>query len=169
VASVSSSLQRHRHHSAVQVDARFSRIETAVDIAVSPQRVFDHVTDPSKWLTWHPATVSVTETHDRPLTSGESVVETFTVMGLTRVAKWTVVACTRPTSWVIETESEYGAARITYTLTPTESGCRFHRAIDYHAKQLPWRLFNGNVTKLALSLQTKRALQNLKRVLETAK
>jgi hypothetical protein len=156
-------------HVPVHVDERFSRIETTIDIAVPPERVFDHVTDPSKWLTWHPATVSVMDTHARPLVKGESVVETFAVMGLTRVATWTVVACKRPASWVIETESEYGAARITYTLMATSQGCHFHRAIDYRAKQFPWRLWNGNITKLALSRQTKRALQNLKRVLEADK
>lgn len=154
-------------HVPVRVDARFARLETAIDIAVPPERVFDHVTDPGKWLTWHPATVQVTDTHARPLVKGETVVETFAVMGLTRVATWTVMECKRPASWVIETESEYGAARITYTLTAIPGGCRFHRAIDYRAKGLPWRLLNGNVTKLALSRQTKRALQNLKRVLET--
>jgi uncharacterized protein YndB with AHSA1/START domain len=153
-------------HAPLHVDKRFSRIESAIDIAVPPSRAFDHVTDPSKWLTWHPATRRVTNTHARPLVQGETVVETFSVMGLTRVATWTVVACERPRLWVIETESPYGAARIAYTLSATPDGCRFHRTIDYRAKGLPWRLWNGNITKLALSRQTTRALRNLKRVLE---
>ena len=57
------------------------RIDTVIDIQQSPERVFNFVTTPALWHTWHPATVSVRETPDRPLVKGETMLELITVAG----------------------------------------------------------------------------------------
>mgnify|MGYP000956428300 CR=1 FL=1 len=45
------------------------RIESAITIARTPYAVFDYVTTPSLWHTWHPATLGVDDVEPRPLTT----------------------------------------------------------------------------------------------------
>jgi uncharacterized protein YndB with AHSA1/START domain len=144
----------------------FIRVETTIDIDCPADKVFNYVTTPALWSTWHPATVNVREAPDRPLTAGESVIEGIAVAGIRREARWSVLTCEAPSRWEIETETRSGAAHIVYVLTPTASGCRFRRTLDFCSKRWPWRLLDSSLLRLILMRQSAQALRNLKRVLE---
>ena len=143
-------------------------IDAAIVIAREPPHVFDFVTTATRWPTWHPATVAVHEAPDRPLTTGETMVETIAAVGKRFDARWTVLACEPPRLWVIATTNPDGAARIVYRLAPHERGTRFERRLEYRSHRWPWRLLDRNVTRWALARQSARALSNLQRVLEAA-
>jgi len=144
------------------------RIETEVAILRPAAMVFAYATAPVLWHTWHPATARVREAPARPLAAGETVIESIEVLWHRADVLWTVLACEPPRLWVIATDNADGAARIVYRVTPEESGCRFHRTLDYRSKRWPWRALDGNLSAWLLGRQSARALANLKRVIEAA-
>ena len=145
---------------------RFVRVETQIGIDRPAQRVFDYVTTPALWHTWHPATVEVRNVPARPLITGETMLEVIAMAGRRDEALWTVTACTPPQLWEIATETPNGAAHIAYRMTPTATGCRFHRTLEFRSKGWPWRLLDSTLTRWILVRQSARALLNLKQVLE---
>ena len=142
------------------------RVDTGIDIALPAARVFAYATTPALWHTWHPATASVREVPDRPLVTGETMVEEIKAVGRRFDARWTVLACEAPRLWVIATATENGSARIVYRIAATAAGCRLDRTLEYRSRRWPWRALDANVTRWLLGRQSARALSNLKRVLE---
>lgn len=142
------------------------RIDTEIDIDHLQQEVFDYVTTPGLWHTWHPATVEVREAPNRPLITGETMLELIAVAGRRDQARWTVIACLPPQSWEITTDTENGTAHIAYTIKATDGGCRFHRTLEFRSKRWPWRALDSTLTRWILVRQSARALRNLKTVLE---
>jgi hypothetical protein len=148
---------------------RFERVETEVRIRRPAQEIFDYVTAPVLWHTWHPATARVRDVAGRPLVTGETVVESIVVAWRRAEVRWTVLACEPPQLWVIATDNESGAARIVYRVTPDSEGCSFHRTLEYRSKRWPWKALDGNFSAWVLGRQSRRALANLKQVLEATK
>jgi uncharacterized protein YndB with AHSA1/START domain len=144
----------------------YIQIDTEIDIKRSQQEVFNYVTTAALWHMWHPATVEVRNVPHRPLTTGETMLEFIAVAGRRDQALWTVVSCVPPQSWEISTDTPNGTARITYTLTGKDGGCRFHRTLTFRSKRLLWRLLDATLTRWMLVHQSAKALQNLKVVLE---
>ena len=103
---------------------------------------------------------------DRPLVVGETATEIIAMGGRSDEALWTVSICEAPHLWQITTDTSKGAARITYRIEPRDEGCRFQRTLEFRSKGWPWRLFDSTLTRLLLEVQSRRALRNLKRVLE---
>lgn len=142
------------------------RIETEITIARSPEDVFDYVTTPALWHTWHPATLGVYDVEPRPLTTGETMREKIAVAWRRSEAVWTVLRHDRPGSWEIGTDTGAGSAHIVYRLSAVGTGCRFHRTLDFRSKGWPWRALDASVTRWILERQSARALRNLKTVIE---
>jgi uncharacterized protein YndB with AHSA1/START domain len=145
---------------------RCVRVESEIMIDRPPQLVFEYVTTPAHWHTWHPATVQVRGVPNRPLTVGETMIETIVVAGRRDEAQWTVQACSPPQLWEIATDTDNGAARIVYRITATNMGCRFHRTLEFRSKRWPWRALDSTLTRWILEQQSSRALGNLKQVIE---
>ena len=148
------------------MSSRLIRIDTVIDIGRAPADVFDYVTTPALWHTWHPATVAVRNVPDRPLHLGETAVEIIAMGGRRDEALWTVRACEPPRLWQITTDTNKGEATITYRIEPRAEGCRFQRTLEFRSKGWPWRLFDSTLTRLFLERQSRRALRNLERVLK---
>jgi hypothetical protein len=142
------------------------RIETEIDIDRRPEVVFDYVSTPALWSTWHPATVAVLGAPERPLTEGETALELIAVAGRREQALWTVTVCTAPQRWEIITDTDNGSAHIVYRIIPVASGCRFQRALEYRSKRWPWRALDSTLTRWILERQSTRALRQLKALLE---
>jgi len=142
------------------------RIETEIYIERTAAEVFDYVTTPALWHTWHPATVSVRDVPDRPLVAGETMRELIAVAGRRNEAVWTVLVCDAPRRWEIGTDTRAGTAHIVYRIAATSVGCRFQRTLDYRSKGWPWRTLDSSLTRWILERQSARALANLKTVLE---
>ncbi|APV51978.1 hypothetical protein BWI17_21300 [Betaproteobacteria bacterium GR16-43] len=142
------------------------RIETVVDIDRAPPDVFNYVTAPTLWHTWHPATSSVSAVPDRPIRLGETVREDIRV-GLKRFATtWEVVECSAPQSWAISTDSGEGVALIRYDIQPRGEGCRFTRVMEFRSRYFPWKALDTWLMKWILTRNSRRALDQLKRVME---
>ncbi len=148
---------------------RFITIETQIEIGCPAREAFDYATTPALWHTWHPATVEVRDVPDRPLTTGETMLETIAVAGRRDEALWTVLACEAPRRWEIATDTASGAADIVYRVGETAAGCSFHRSLRFRSKRWPWRWLDSTLTRWILERQSARALRNLKRVLEGRK
>jgi uncharacterized protein YndB with AHSA1/START domain len=146
--------------------ARCVRVESEIVIDRPPQLVFDYVTTPALWHNWHPATVRVRGVPNRPLTVGETMIETIGVAGRRDEAQWIVQACSPPQLWQIATDTDNGAAHIVYRITATDIGCRFHRTLEFRSKRWPWRALDSTLTRWILERQSSRALRNLKKVIE---
>lgn len=144
----------------------FVRVETTIGIDRAAQDVFDYVTTPALWRTWHPATVAVRDVPERPLTVGETARELIAMGGRTDEAVWTVRACEPPKLWTIDTDTPKGAAQITYRIEPRARGCGFHRTLDFRSKGLAWRWLDSTLTRFVLERQSRQALRNLKHILE---
>jgi len=142
------------------------RIETEIDIDRPPQAVFDYVTTPALWHTWHPATVAVRGVPHRPLKVGETALELIKFAGRHEQALWTVQNCVPPQRWEIDTDTDGGSAHIVYQVTPQKAGSRFHRTLEYRSKHWPWRLLDSTLMRWLLERQSARALRNLKVILE---
>lgn len=142
------------------------RVDTAIDIAMTPAEVFDFVTTPTLWSLWHPATKGVDQVPDRPLLLGETVVEHIDFWPRPIAAEWTVVDYAPGERWAIDTITPQGDARVIYRVAPNGKGTVFRRALLYSSRNLPWRWLDANLTRLALRIQSRNALINLKRVLE---
>jgi hypothetical protein len=142
------------------------RIDSEIELAAQAVDVFDFVTTPAFWSMWHPATAEVIDTPERPLLYGETAIERIRAGGREFMAEWTVIACESPRLWSIATDTAEGEARITYRLASNGSGTRFVRTLAYRSHKAPQRWFDSSLVRWALTRQSKRALANLKRVLE---
>ena len=155
----------------IEHSLRLVRNESAVDLAADPASVHAYVTRPMRWHEWHPATRSVDAMADRPLLRGDTLVEHISVAGRRFSAEWTVLEAVAPHLWVIATDTAQGSARIAYRITPLpladgRSGAHFHRTLECCSKPLLWRWLDPLMMRAVLAPQSRRALANLKRVIE---
>lgn len=106
------------------------RIVTTIHLRRPIQEVFDFVTTPANWPTWHPSSLAVTGAADHSLDVGEEVTEQFRVAGRYGTVVWSVRQRQAPHRWVIDGAAENGSrATITYTLTPADGGTTFEREL----------------------------------------
>jgi uncharacterized protein YndB with AHSA1/START domain len=142
------------------------RIHNALEIARSPDTVFDFTTTPSTWPKWHPATISVEGVTYRTPKVGEQVTEDYRSGGVLNRTRWTVVEHDSPRRWRIEGRGKFGEqASITYTFVPTPTGTRFERELRY---RMPNRLGAslGLLIRRRVADESGLALRQLKSVLE---
>lgn len=116
---------------------------------------------------WHPATEKAITPHNSTLLVGEKVIETIqSSFGPSFDAEWVVTEHSKASRWIIETDCEKFAARITYQLKAlSENETHFQRILEFSAKHFPWNYLNSTFVRGVLILQSKKALENLKRVL----
>lgn len=150
---------------------RLQTIETDVRVNAPCAAVHAFATNAARWCRWHPATRAVETLPDRPLGLGETVVEHIATAGRRFSATWTVVAVDAPQLWVITTDTPQGLARITYRLTsePGPGGIsvtRFQRRLEFCSR--PWwqRRLDPMIARWVLVPQSRRALDQLKRIVE---
>jgi hypothetical protein len=109
-----------------------SRVFNTIAIRRTPAEVFDYVTTPATWPTWHPVTAGVSGATDHPLAVGEQVVEDIRSAGGHGRMVWTVRERVAPYHWGIDGESDIGVrAIIRYWLTATADGTRYEREVMY--------------------------------------
>jgi hypothetical protein len=142
-------------------------ITSSIHIARTQNAVFDFVTTAAYWHRWHPATRSVDSLPERPLVVGETIHEHISAAWRKFDATWTVLECKPFHTWVIATDTAFGASRITYRVAPVEDGCEFHRTLEYRSRRWPWTALDATLTKRKIEQQSREALRNLQRVLQT--
>jgi hypothetical protein len=124
-------------------------------------------------MEWHPAARSAEAVPDRPLALGETVLEHIATAGRRFSATWNVVGIDAPHLWVIATDTPQGVARITYRLSEARgagggTATRFHRTLEFRSKRWLLRQPDPWMRRWVLVPQSRRALDNLKRVFGSA-
>ncbi len=155
-----------------EADLRLLTIETEVVVHAPCAAVHAFATNAARWCQWHPATRAVEFVPDRPLGLGETIVEHIATAGRRFSATWTVVAVAAPQLWVIATETPQGLARITYRLSEEAAPggttvTRFRRTLEFRSKPALLRRLDPLVRRWVLVPQSRRALDNLKAVVES--
>lgn len=154
-------------------EPRLQKIDTEVVIHASCAAVHAYASNAARWREWHPATRSVEAVPDRPLRLGETVLEHIRAGGRRFSATWAVIGIDAPRLWVIATDTPQGIARISYRLSEERGAggvpvTRFHRTLEFRTK--PWllRQLDPWVRRWVLTPQSRTALDNLKRIVESA-
>ena len=146
-----------------------SRIETSIRIDRRIEDVFDFVTTPRSWLSWHPSSVRVRGDTDHPLHLGEQVAEDFIVAGKTGCVTWTVTDRVEPQRWAITgSVNRAGGGTITYGLMPDGEGTLFTRSFVYEMDNWLLTLLDRLFIRRRIDAESKLALQRLKSIMETA-
>lgn len=144
-----------------------SRVYKSIQIHTPIEQVFDYVTNPGNWPRWHPSSLDVSGAMGHSLEPGEQVTEKFRVAGRRGSVVWTVREREAPRRWVIEGQvSSGGGGRITYTLTPYDSGTTFEREFVYTMPNALLSLLDRLVFRRRIGAESAEALRRLKDVLE---
>lgn len=144
-----------------------TRIRTVVVIARPPAVVFDYVSTPANWPSWHPSSLGVSGATDHPLAPGERVNEIYLVSGRHGLVTWTVTARRHPSLWVIEGEFDgRRAGTLFYRLTPVALGTRFEREFRYTSPTLLFAIVNLLTVRREIEAEAAQAMLALKRELE---
>ncbi len=143
-------------------------IQTSVLIRKPVPEVFEYVTTPASWLTWHRSSVSIKGATDHPLEPGEQVTEEFVVAGKSGSVTWTVVEREAPSRWVISGEvAGAGGGNIAYSLVADGDGTNFERVFTYEMANWFLSLLNWMFISRRIEAESREALRRLKRALES--
>ena len=146
-----------------------TRIVTVATIERPDTVVFDYVTTPAHWPTWHPSSLAVSGATDHPLNVGEQVTEEFRVAGRRGRVVWTVAERVRPRKWMIEGVIDgRPAGTVSYTLTPLAHGTRFEREFIYRAPSLWFATLNKLFLRTRIQSESDDAVSKLKGILDAS-
>lgn len=149
-----------------------SRVVHETLIARSPAQVYQFVTTPAHWPHWHPSSLAVYGNADHSLLLGEQVVEEFRVAGRRGDALWRVSEREQDRRWtIVGTIDGRRAGQVSYRVDADASDrtrTRFEREFVYFAPNLLFVLLDRLKIHALVEDESRRAVANLKRVMETA-
>lgn len=130
--------------------------------------VFDHVTTPAHWLTWHPSSIALRGATDHPLRVGEQVSEDFRVAGRSGSVNWRVIAHEAPARRAIAgSVAGGGSGTITYTLRAAPSSATlFRREFVYAMPNAFAALLDRMFVRRRIEAESAEALRRLQLALE---
>lgn len=145
-------------------------LSNQIEIACSPQALFDYVTQPWLWHEWHPNSVSAKAEVDR-LKVGDTFDECIAIQPLSplpltlkRQTRYSVQISRNAEEWEVKGLMKDGWLVIHYQFQPSPSGTLFSRQLSFSA---------SGASRLLLPLLKRRmaqkslvALGNLKRKME---
>jgi uncharacterized protein YndB with AHSA1/START domain len=143
-------------------------VRTAIDVAASPERVWEIVMDPNRlgdWVTIHKA---IRDVPPLPLRRGATFEQTLHLRGAPLHVGWSVVDLDPPRRAVWSGRGPaHSHAEIVYELTAIDGGTRFEYQNEFRAPGGPLGAVAGRVLVGGLShREAQRSLQRLKALLE---
>jgi len=146
-------------------------IENTIDIARSPQQVFDYVTQPWRWHEWHPSSQGATASAE-VMTVGETFDEVIRLQPLSplpltvrRQTHYRVDEAQPGVCWQVTGEANGGQLTIRYQFNDDgHGGTHFFRRLSYEVTG-PLRLLDPLLYPRMCEL-SRVALANLKNKLE---
>lgn len=144
-------------------------VSTSIEIAASPQEVWDVIMDPRRlddWVTIHRRLGKVS---DEPLADGSTMEQTLCLRGANFKVNWTVTEYDAPHLAVMEGKGPARSlALIRDTLTPVKGGTRFDYVNEFKAPMGPLgaaasRILVGGVSER----EANSSLERLKSLLES--
>jgi uncharacterized protein YndB with AHSA1/START domain len=145
-----------------------SSVTVSIDIAASPQEVWDVIMDPHKLEDWVTIHRKLRDVSDDPLRDQSEMDQTLCLRGVNFNVKWTVVEYDPPRRVVMEGRGPARShARIEDRLTEHDGGTRFEYVNEFHAPGGPLgaaasRVLVGGVPQREAS----KSLEQLKSLLE---
>ena len=143
------------------------KVERHVDIAATPEAVYDLIADPDRldeWVTIHQHVVG-----DAPaeLVEGAKMTQCLKLAGRNFKVKWTVVESDRPHRLVWEGRGPMRSkAKVVNELTPSDKGTRFSYLNEYTLPGGPVGNMAGPVVRRVTGGELDDSLQRLKALLE---
>jgi uncharacterized membrane protein len=153
-------------------------IVTDIVINAPAAAIFDFATTPANWPRFWPITLSVSGDVSRPAVVGARWTEQVKISFWRGEFHWEAAAVTRPTSLTMQGRSQGRGwlgrllpsepGTIRYTLTEASGRTHFHRVMDYPDPNLVLKILDALVMKRTMTRAIGEALQNLKRIMESA-
>lgn len=146
-----------------------STVTASIDIAASPERVWDAAMDPRRLADWVTIHRRLRDSDDGPPRVGLRMEQQIHLRGVNLDVHWTLVQCQSPELAVWEGRGPARSrARTEYRLSRTDGGTRFDYRNEFHAPLGPL----GALASRALvggipEREAKRTLERLRSMLET--
>ena len=143
------------------------RVERSIDIAASPEEVYEAVMDPRRLDEWVTIHVGVEGAPAGPLSEGAEMRQCLTVHGTRVHVDWKVTRDERPSR--VEREGRgpmRSTARVVYDIAPNGDGSRFRYMNEFTLPGGPLgRIAGGGVSGIS-GRESERSLERLKKLLE---
>jgi uncharacterized protein YndB with AHSA1/START domain len=145
-----------------------STVETTIDIAASPETVWDVLMDAGRLGEWVTIHRKLHGRPDKPLREGSEIVQTLHLRGVNFKVHWTVEELNEPKSAVWEGRGPARSKAMTrYALQSNGDGTRFHYLNEFSPPLGPL----GNAASRALvggvsQREAQASLQRLKALIE---
>ncbi|WP_281645635.1 SRPBCC family protein [Parendozoicomonas sp. Alg238-R29] len=117
-------------------------IKHIVEIACTPQELFEYLTQPWLWHEWHPNSVSATN-QGTPLRVGDEYSEIYKIrlfkslpIMLTKHLHYEVLEVEPFSSWKVRAHTVGAVINFHYQFEPCEKGVRYTRNLDYQVRGL---------------------------------
>jgi len=143
------------------------KVEREVDIAASPEEVYDLIADPDRLGEWVTIHQYVDGAVPDELVEGARMAQCLRLAGRNFKVKWTVVESDRPRLLAWEGRGPMRSkARVVNTLTPTDKGTHFSYVNEYSLPGGPLGNMAGPVVRRVTTGEVDSTLQKLKELLE---
>lgn len=131
-------------------------------LSAPPQAVYDHVTRPARWHTWHPASLGAEAHAEHSLSAGQRFEEDVRSAGFKRHLRWQVLESQPGQLWAARGEMADGTVvHLRYEFAGEGSGTRFTRTLDYRVGPTLLRWINDLLLWRRVAAESTRALDNL--------
>jgi acetyl-CoA C-acetyltransferase len=143
------------------------RVERDIEIAASPEEVYDLIADPGRLGEWVTIHQYVDGTTPAELVEGARMTQCLKLAGRSFKVKWTVVESDRPRLLAWEGRGPLRSkAKVLNTLTPTDTGTHFSYVNEYSLPGGPLGNMAGPVVRRVTTGEVDSTLQKLKELLE---
>jgi hypothetical protein len=144
-----------------------SHLSTTIHVDVSPEVVFDILSDPVRGPEWQTMLGELGEVSGRPGGIGTSFTGFYRVAGRRLESRFVVTASERPTLFQLAGTTRGGWTRWTTLLEPMGRGCEVRVSLEY---ELPGEIVGGlfgMLTGTRLQAELDRTYDNLRTLAET--
>ncbi len=146
-----------------------TKLEREIEIAASPERVYDVVADPSCLADWVTIQEELEERPEGGLEAGSQLRQRMKVAGRRFHLSWTVIEADRPSRIVWEGKGPMGSrAKAIYELSSNgDGGTRFSYLNDFALPGGPAGRLAGRAVVAASGREADRTLRRLKKLVES--
>ena len=143
------------------------KVERQVDIAASPEEVYDLIADPDRLGEWVTIHQYLDGEAPAELLEGAKMVQCLRLAGRNFKVKWKVIESERPNRLVWEGRGPVRSkAKVVNTLTETDTGTRFSYLNEYSLPGGPLGNMAGPMVRRVTGGEVDKTLQKLKALLE---
>jgi carbon monoxide dehydrogenase subunit G len=143
------------------------KIERSIEIAASPEAVYDLVMDPSRLGDWVTVHEELLQAPNGVLDKGDELKQKLKVAGQAFKVSWTVSTAHRPHDIEWDGRGPLGTkARVSYDLEPRGDGTCFNYVNEYDLPGGPLGKLGGKAFERKAAKEADRTLVKLKGLLE---